>query len=125
MSYFQRAQTWINNNSEITPEQLQQAIDRTAAEASKIEASDNYDQDHLEDLHQTIDLLEQTLVQKLEQKLEQQPVTNEATDTPTQDSSWDTAPLIDESIEAEPLTDQQKKQALQDLLKQGVIKKGI
>lgn len=127
MSYFQRAQTWINNTSDISAEQLQQAIERTAAEASKIESLETFDQEHLEDLQQTIDLLEQTLFLKLE--LNPSTATPTTTETAETDAavtaSWDTSSLIADDSEAEPLSPAQKQQALQQLLEQGVIKKGV
>ncbi len=124
MSYFQRAQTWINNTSDISAEQLQQAIERTAAEASKIESLETFDQEHLEDLQQTIDLLEQTLFLKLEQSPSPATPATAETDAAVA-ASWDTSSLIADDSEAEPLSPAQKQQALQQLLEQGVIKKGV
>lgn len=131
-SYFARCQQWLDSDSTITVEGLEQTIEKFSRQLGSEQAADSMLK---EDLQNTLDLLNNHLVELLgpdgESSLavsvsaaESAPGSPEG-DEPSVDTLLDFSPL--QPIDTQPLhlSDSEKRERIAEMLARGVVTRGV
>jgi len=125
-SYLSRCETWLESDPALTSEGLNQTIEKFTRQLQSNAGGDSGLQ---QDLQDTIDLLNNHLVELLGPDAEEPEVIGQAPSSKSADTNieplLDLSPLLPLEQQAMNLSPEEKQQRLADLLARGVVTQGL